>query len=308
MRYRSPTPSRSRKPMRWRAIAAAPRAPGASVGDSSSMVASPRAAWTRGESAHSRAMRVGSVREGRPGGGDAAADDDAPDAEGQGERSDRPGEVVGHAVDDLDRDLVAGGTRRGTRPRHSSRATGLVLRPAATASSACRAIAGPAAIVSRQPRRPHAQTTPSGSATTWPTSPAKLLSPRSNAPSRTMPAEMPVPIARKATLAGAVSRPVGRLLAQPERRRAGVVLDEDRDAQLRLQHRSQRQVGDAQVDGHADRAVRRVDLAGDGDADRGDVLPELAPGVVDESGDLVDQRRPDRSARRARRGCGPGRR
>ncbi len=87
-----------------------------------------------------------------------------------------------------------------------------------------------------------------------------------------------------------LSRPVGRLLAQPERRRAGVVLDEGRDAQLRLQHRSQRQVGDAQVDGHADRAVLRVDVAGDGDADRGDVLPQLAPGVVDEAGDLADER------------------
>src|SRR5262245_11388451 len=30
--YRSPTPSRSGKPMRWRAMAAAPRAPGASLG------------------------------------------------------------------------------------------------------------------------------------------------------------------------------------------------------------------------------------------------------------------------------------
>ena len=87
-----------------------------------------------------------------------------------------------------------------------------------------------------------------------------------------------------------LSRPVGRLLAQPQRRRAGVVLDEGRDSQLRLQHRSQRQVGDAQVDGHADRAVLRVDVAGDGDADRGDVLPQLAPGVVDETGDLADER------------------
>ena len=84
--------------------------------------------------------------------------------------------------------------------------------------------------------------------------------------------------------------PSAALPAQPERRRAGVVLDEDRDAKLRLQHRSQRQMGDAQVDGHADRAVLWVDVAGDGDADRGDVLPQVAPGVVDESGDLVDER------------------
>ena len=87
-----------------------------------------------------------------------------------------------------------------------------------------------------------------------------------------------------------LSRPAGHLLAQPERRRASVMLDEGRDPQLGLQHRSQRQMRDPQVDGHADRAVRRVDVAGDGDADCGDVLPQVAPGVVDEAGDLVDER------------------
>ena len=40
----------------------------------------------------------------------AAADDDPFDAEGQDERSDRSGEVVGHSVRDLDRDLIAGRT------------------------------------------------------------------------------------------------------------------------------------------------------------------------------------------------------
>jgi hypothetical protein len=68
------------------------------------------------------------------------------------------------------------------------------------------------------------------------------------------------------------------------------VLDEGRYSQHRLQHRSQRQVGDAEVDGHADRAVLRVDAAGDGDAYRGYLLPQLAPGVVDEAGDLADER------------------
>ena len=101
---------------------------------------------------------------------------------------------------------------------------------------------------------------------------------------------MPVPIARNATLVGVVSRPVGRLFAQPDRGRASVVLDERRDAQFRPQQRSQQQVGDAEVDGHADRSVVRVDMARDGDADRGDILPKLAPGVVDETGNLADQR------------------
>ena len=105
-----------------------------------------------------------------------------------------------------------------------------------------------------------------------------------------MPAEIPVPIARKAMLAGVSAHPSTALPAQPEGRRASVVLDEDRDAELRLQHRSEGQMGDAQVDGHADRAVRRVDVAGDGDGDRGDVLPQVTPGIIDESGDLVDER------------------
>ena len=95
--------------MRWRAIAAAPRAPGASVGDSSSTVASPRAAPTSGEAARSRAMlRSDRFEKGGSGGRHAAADDDSLDAERQDERSDRSGQVVGHSVGDLDRDLVAG--------------------------------------------------------------------------------------------------------------------------------------------------------------------------------------------------------
>ena len=79
-----------------------------------------------------------------------------------------------------------------------------------------------------------------------------------------------------------LSPAVGRLPAQPERRRAGVVLDEDRDSQRLLQQRSQRQVADAEVDGHADRARLGVDPAGDRDADRGDLPPQLAPCVVDQ--------------------------
>ena len=68
------------------------------------------------------------------------------------------------------------------------------------------------------------------------------------------------------------------------------MLDEGRDPQRRLEHRSEPQVGDAQVHGHPHRSVRRVDVAGDGDADRGDVLPQLELGVVDETGDLADER------------------
>ena len=95
--------------MRWRAIAAAPRAPGASVGDSSSTVASPRAASTSGEAARSRAMLdwMDSRRAG-PAAATPPPMTIALDAEGQDERSDRPGQVVGHSVGDLDRDLIAG--------------------------------------------------------------------------------------------------------------------------------------------------------------------------------------------------------
>ena len=213
--------------------------------------------------------RLDRFEQGRSSGRHAAADDDPFDAEGQDERSDRSGEVIGHSVGDLDRDLVAGrsgaedicGLRMGDRT---------VLRPAASASSAWRPIAGPAAIVSRQPRSPHAQTTPSGSATTWPTSPAKLLSPRNSAPVENDAGRDAGPDRQEGDARRRLSRPVGRLLAQPDRSSAGVVLDEGRHAQLGLQHRSQQQVGDAQVDGHADRSVVRVDVARDGDADRGE--------------------------------------
>ena len=97
--------------MRRRAIAAAPRAPGASVGDSSS---TRRIAQGGLDQWRVRAFagdaRSDGFEKGGSGGRDAAADDDALDAEGQGERSDRSGQVVGHPVGDLDRDLVAGGT------------------------------------------------------------------------------------------------------------------------------------------------------------------------------------------------------
>ena len=101
---------------------------------------------------------------------------------------------------------------------------------------------------------------------------------------------MPVPIARKATLAGAWADPSAACSLSHSAAARASCSTKVGTPELRLQHRSQRQVGDAQVDGHADRAVLRVDVTGDGDADRGDVLPQLAPGVVDESGDLADER------------------
>ena len=100
-------------------------------------VASPRAAWTSGEAAHSRSdARSDGFEKGRSGGRHAAADDDALDAEGQGERSDGSGQVVGHPVGDLERDLVAGrsgaedisGTRMGRQdgaPTGGDRLVGL---------------------------------------------------------------------------------------------------------------------------------------------------------------------------------------
>ena len=58
--------------------------------------------------AFARDARSDGFEKGGSGGRDAAADDDARDAEGQDERSDRSGQVVGYSVGDLDRHLVAG--------------------------------------------------------------------------------------------------------------------------------------------------------------------------------------------------------
>src|SRR6188508_829845 len=52
--------------------------------------------------------RSDGFEKGRSGRRHAAADDDALDARGQGERSDGSGQVVGHSAGDLERDLVAG--------------------------------------------------------------------------------------------------------------------------------------------------------------------------------------------------------
>ena len=233
--------------------------------------------------------RLDRFEQGRSSGRHAAADDDPLDAEGQDERSDRSGEVVGHSVGDLDRDLIAGRTGAedicGIRMRRqdgaatcSQRLVGLAsdrraggdrLEATAQAARADGSVgighdvahfAGEAVVATKQ-------------------FPVEDDAGRDAGPDR-----------QEGDARRRFSRPVGRLLAQPDRGRASVVLDEGRDAQLRLQHRPQRQVGDAQVDGHADRSVVRVDEARDGDADRGDVLPELAPGVVDETGNLADQR------------------
>jgi len=53
--------------------------------------------------------RLDGFEKGRSGGGDAATDDDAADAQRQSERPDGPGEVIGDAICDLDGYLVAGG-------------------------------------------------------------------------------------------------------------------------------------------------------------------------------------------------------
>ena len=160
------------------------------------------------------------------GGRHAAADDDPLDAEGQGERSDRSRQVVGHAVGDLERDLVArgagaedvGGTRMGRQDgaaTGSHRLVGLAT-DRRTGGDRLEAAAQPAGADDARPGRrrrdrPRRQSRCRRGAAT---------------PSRTTPAEMPVPIARKATLAGACADPFAGLLAEPQRRRAGVVLDE----------------------------------------------------------------------------------
>ena len=220
--------------------------------------------------ARSRAMRarMGSSRAG-PAAGDAATDDDAADAERQGERSDRPREVLGHPVGDLDRERVAARRWRGRRPRRSGWDGRMVgdrqpspRRPGGRSPVRRRSSRGSRAARRRRRRPP-------GRPWTWPTSPAKPLSPRSSAPSSTMPAEMPVPIAEEGDVGRRLGRPVRRrarsATAPPPGRRAR----RRRGCPSRPRAAGPAEVGDAQVDRHADRALDRVDLAGDGDADGG---------------------------------------
>ncbi len=66
--------------------------------------------------------------------------------------------------------------RKGPRSAISRASRG--LWPASAASVAMRAIAGPAAMASTQPRLPQWQRGPSGTTQMWPTSPAEPLAPR----------------------------------------------------------------------------------------------------------------------------------
>ena len=172
-------------------------------------------------------LRLDRFEKGGSGGRHAAADDDSLDAEGQDERSDRSGQVVGHSVGDLDRDLVAGrtgaedicGTRMGRQDgaaTGSHRLVGLAtdrrtggdrLEAAAQAARADGSVgigddvahlAGKAVVAAKQ-------------------CPVEDDAGRDAGPDR-----------QEGDARRRLSRPVGRLLAQPERGRAGVVLDEDR--------------------------------------------------------------------------------
>ena len=212
----------------------APRAPGASVGESSSTVASPRAAWTSGEAARSRAScaRMGSRRA-----GPAAATPPpmttrlTPSVR---ESDDGSGEVDGHALGDLDGHRVADGSgaehvrgaRMGPQDRAATGGHRLVRLAAdrraggdrleAAAQSAWTDRLRPDRRRCGRPRR-------------------RSRCPPGAAPRRARRRRRcPVPIARNATLAGHLGGPVGGPPAQPDRRRAGVVLDEDRDAELCL--------------------------------------------------------------------------
>ncbi len=260
--------------MRWRAIAAAPRAPGASVGDSSSTVASPSAARTRGEAARSRAMRdwIGSRRAG------PAAATPPPMTTRLTPRvsaSDR----IARARWSATRSVISTATSSpaepgaedvgGTRMRRQDRAATGGHRLVGLATD--RRTGGDGLEAAAQTARAHDSVRIGDD--------VAHLAGEAVVAAEQRPVENDAgrdagPDRQEGEARGRLCGVVGRLLAQPERRRAGVVLDEGRNPQLRLQHRSQRQVGDAQVDGHADRAVGRVDVTGDGDADGGDVLSQ----------------------------------
>ena len=222
-RYRSPTPSRSGKPMRWRANAAAPRAPGASVGDSSSTVASPRAARTSGEAARSRAMRdrMGSSRA-----GPAAAT--PPPMTTRLTPSVRASETIARARWSATRSTISTAT---SSPAGAARKTSAAVEPARQ-DGACDRRRSPRRPGVRSPdrrrssrgsrRRPHAQRLPRIGDDVAHLA-GKAVVAAEQRPVENDAGRDPVPIARKATLAGAWAsrRPAaGSARARPRGRRA----------------------------------------------------------------------------------------
>ena len=148
--------------MRWRAIAAAPRAPGASRGRQQLDAGIAQGGLDQWRvRAFAEDARPDGFEKSGSGGRHAATDDDALDPEGQGERADRPGQVVGHAVGDLERDLVAGRRRAEDIAGSSHRATAPCSdrqrsprRPGERSPDRRRSSRGSRADRMRRPRRP----------------------------------------------------------------------------------------------------------------------------------------------------------
>ena len=174
-----------------------------------------------GRGAEPRQLASDRVGERGAGAGDAAADDDELDVVGHDEQVDRPGEPAARRVDEVGGDGVAGGRGR----EDVGLARRATVRPR-------RAIAGPEAIVSKQPCRPQAQRAPSRSTMTWPISPAMPRTPRW---SRAVEDDAGRDAGPDREVGEVVESPQDAALVEADGGGADVVLDDDREAERGLE-------------------------------------------------------------------------
>ena len=167
------------------------------------------------------------------------------------------------------------------------------------ASVAWRAMAGPEATVSRQPRWPHEHVAPAGSTTMWPISPAMPALAEVESSVQHEPGPDPGPDRD----VGQVADPARDLVAEQARGgRADVVADRARDAELGREAGGERDVVPAEVRGVADDAVG-LDPAGHPDADGHEVAGRA--GRLERGPDGGDDRLDRRPARSASPSAGP---